>query len=278
MAKPGSKSLSKPNIARPGKGKTKKSTTSPKHSQKRLPKATKDNEDHRIASRKFVFKAVVHKVRPDVIRRQWTRLSDSSREEVMRSLSAAAFEVTNSVTGDKKKKEAQETMSAVIQLLERRLRRLPVPPTAKERNFQYEKMLEINALLEGDMVANLERIAKLENEITSEELQLKNDQEYLGTLKENAKQHEKLRSKQQRKLRKVIKDPIDSDGERDDSETINLVDIDEIDLEATEDKDVMQMMTRLGPHLTMMNNTISGVEEALALTRRVADALRTRRR
>ncbi|KAJ8099880.1 CENP-Q, a CENPA-CAD centromere complex subunit-domain-containing protein [Lipomyces tetrasporus] len=219
---------------------------------------------------------VVRRVRARVIQNDWVQLSETAREEVMKVMQASSLAVYNSVTGEEKKKEVQEVVGSVLSKMERRLRRLPVPPTTKDRNFQYERMLELNVALEADLVTDLQQVAELEAEITAEQNELEKDTEYLQTLKHNAKSHEMLRGSQKKKLDKLLKEVSNVTPTNDDAESINLMDTSIADPQITTDNDLKMLIFRLGSHLTSIRNNIVGLEGVLAATRQVERVL-TRR-
>ncbi|KAK9488244.1 CENP-Q, a CENPA-CAD centromere complex subunit-domain-containing protein [Lipomyces starkeyi] len=219
------------------------------------------------------LRPVVRKVNQNVIRNDWMQLSDTAREEIMKIMQSVSFAVYNSVTGEDKKKEAQELVQSVLSKMERRLRRLPVPPTTKDRNFQYESILELNASLEADLATDLQQIAELEAEIAAEQNELEKDRGYLQTLKHNAKSQELLRASQKKKLNKLLKDVSNIAPANDDAESINLVDASTTDPQITADNDLRNLILRLGSHLTSISKNIAGLEEVLAATRQVEGAL-----
>ncbi|KAK9496122.1 CENP-Q, a CENPA-CAD centromere complex subunit-domain-containing protein [Lipomyces doorenjongii] len=219
------------------------------------------------------LRPVVRKVNQSVIQNDWMQLSDTAREEVMKVMQSVSLAVYNSVTGEEKKKEAQELVQSVLSKMERRLRRLPVPPTTKDRNFQYEKILELNASLEADLATDLQQISELEAEIAAEQNELEKDRGYLQTLKHNAKSQELLRASQKKKLNKLLKDVSNVMPTNDDAESINLVDASTTDPQITTDNDLRNLILRLGSHLTSISNNIAGLEEVLVATRQVEGAL-----
>ncbi|KAK9322346.1 CENP-Q, a CENPA-CAD centromere complex subunit-domain-containing protein [Lipomyces orientalis] len=212
---------------------------------------------------------VVRRVSASVIQNEWVQLSETAREEIMKVMQAVSLAVHNSVTGEEKKKQVQEVVGSVLSKMERRLRRLPVPPSTKDRNFQYERMLELNVALEADLVTDLQQVTELEAEITAEQNELEKDTEYMQTLKHNAKSHEMLRGSQKKKLDKLLKDVSNVTPTNDDAESINLMDTSTADPQITADNDLKMLILRLGSHLTSIRNNIVGLEAVLAATRQV---------
>ncbi|KAK9377467.1 CENP-Q, a CENPA-CAD centromere complex subunit-domain-containing protein [Lipomyces chichibuensis] len=226
-----------------------------------------------ISRTSLKLRPVVRKVSQSVIQNDWMQLSDTAREEIMKVMKSVSFAVYNSVTGEEKKKEAQELVQSVLKKMERRLRRLPVPPKTKDRSFQYEKILELNASLEADLATDLQQISEIEAEIAAEQNELEKDRGYLQTLKHNAKSQELLRASQKKKLNKLLKDVSNIMPTNDDAESINLVDTSTTDPQITTDNDLRNLILRLGSHLTSINNNIAGLEEVLVATRQVEGAL-----
>ncbi|KAK9240991.1 CENP-Q, a CENPA-CAD centromere complex subunit-domain-containing protein [Lipomyces kononenkoae] len=233
--------------------------------------AASGNSTRRSSSLKL--QRVVRKVSQGVIRNDWTPLSNTAREEIMKIMHAVSFAVYSSVTSEEKKKEAQEVVHSVLSKMERRLRRLPVPSVTKDRNFQYEKMLELNTSLEADLATDLQQISELEAEIAAEQNELEKDRGYLKTLTQNAKSQELLRASQKKKLNNLLKNVSNIRPMNDDADSINLVDAPATDPLVTTDDDLRNLIRLLTSHLTSISSNVAGLEEVLAATRRVQGLL-----
>ncbi|KAK9457694.1 CENP-Q, a CENPA-CAD centromere complex subunit-domain-containing protein [Dipodascopsis uninucleata] len=231
----------------------------------------KDHQNQRKDSKLFNSKETVHKISCDVIQREWGTLSESACENIIDLMYLVTLAVYNSIQSEQRKKQAQEVITDAIEKIRRRLRKLPVPPTANEKNFDYEGVLETNAQLERDLVTDLESISQLEQEIKKERKLYDKDKEYFKELEHNARAQENLRNSQKKKLNKLLRDVTNlQENSGDDSETIGFVESHSM---IDSDSSLNSLTSRLSQHLYSISSNISSVEEIVAASRQVESVL-----
>lgn len=178
--------------------------------KKRNSNDTDDEDDERNAERpqkrpKYQhLRAHTRHIPQDTITTKWINLPPPAQQAVRTLFKATKRPVLANMREGQRRTEAELTLNAVIQKLEKRLPRMPFPPKTKDAHFDLEKVLERNRVLEGELTPALHWVELLKGEVEKEEEALERDRVALAELEANAKVEERRRRKQGKKVGWVL--------------------------------------------------------------------------
>ncbi|KAK9470343.1 CENP-Q, a CENPA-CAD centromere complex subunit-domain-containing protein [Dipodascopsis tothii] len=221
----------------------------------------KNRDSNAASAGRHKIEPVIHKIRNSVIRRDWVLLPDSAQREIIEMARVVSFPVLNSIANEKKKQESLEVIEGVLGKIARRLKKVPVPPNSKGRNFEYESIVASNADLESQLIPDMAQISVLESEIAAETAKLEEEQEYLQTITKNARSQASMRKAQQKKLASSLVESTDG-TEEDSAEAINLA---SSNTEVLGHNDEIDGLTRrLNLHVNSIKSNFQDFEDILA--------------
>lgn len=80
----------------------------------------------------------------DVITTKWSALPNPAQQQVRELFTAAKRPVILGCRNEKRRREAEVALGAVVGKLEKQLPRMPFPPKTREYHFDLEKLMERN--------------------------------------------------------------------------------------------------------------------------------------
>ncbi|KAJ9649390.1 hypothetical protein H2199_000165 [Coniosporium tulheliwenetii] len=251
--------------------------------KKRNADSMDDEDDERSSARpqkrpKYQYlRAHTRHIPQDTITTKWINLPLPAQQAVRTLFKATKRPVLASIREGQRRTEAELTLNAVIQKLERQLPRMPFPPKTKEAHLDLEKVLERNRVLEGELTPALHWVELLKVEIEKEEEALDRDRVALAELEANAKAEERRRRKQVKKAHPLLTESLDHGYEGDDAESIGLVPssmlADALLLDSP-DSDLKPLLEQLQSHLESMQANLGhleGIDGAILSAREALD-------
>lgn len=121
------------------------------------------------------------------IKATWPLLSSMGRFEIMRMINSELLSVLHSIHGEKAKQEFQIAYSALISRIEKKLHKVPVPPSTRKSHYEWDTIHNQNSQLESTLASMLEQNQHLEAEIEKETRELAKEKKYLKTVETNSK-------------------------------------------------------------------------------------------
>lgn len=121
------------------------------------------------------------------IKATWPLISTSGRREILRVIDSEVLPTLHSIHGEKTKQEFQLVHRSLLRKLERKLVKVPVPPSTRKSHYEWETLHHQNTRLEATLAPMLEQNTHLEQEIAREARLLAQDKKYLKTLETNSK-------------------------------------------------------------------------------------------
>lgn len=161
----------------------------PESSQNKLAEDEIDNHsDQHSTERVTAQRPVNSQLSARRIKATWPLMSQAGRNEIMRIIASEVFPTLNSIHGERSKQEFQVTvLKNLLDRLDRKLLKVPVPPSTRKSHYEWETLNGQNTRLESTLAPMLEQNTHLEREILREMKLLEKDKMYLKTLETNSK-------------------------------------------------------------------------------------------
>lgn len=252
----------------------------PKKQKKQNTQQDNSDETEPSSSRNDMVIPTVARVSMNKVKSTWPLLSDVGQNEVMSLLENASMPILQAIPGDKKRVEFQELLKPVLNQAQRKLKRIPVPPTTRDTFYKHDTLVNQREQLELALLPLLDQVSMLEQEITSEKKNIERDRTYLEKLKRDTKDHKgaftNATSLAQQFLSKHDEDDDDDDNLDDKPEDIGL-NPDSSPSSQTQAIDgsaeFNPMLSKLQSHLTKIDENTSGVESLVSICQRLESAL-----
>lgn len=166
----------------------------PHHASNEIDRGTNGNSrrEDKAENEGFQRLKVVHRRVPkDHIKNKWNPLDSIAIDRISDLLHDVERSVVMRVHDDRKRSQASSAVQLVSRKLQRKLTKgLPFPPATRVRredDFDFEKILESNRILETQLTPMIHSIELLQAEIAKEEALLESESSDLGQLEANAK-------------------------------------------------------------------------------------------
>ncbi|KAF2497689.1 hypothetical protein BU16DRAFT_482847 [Lophium mytilinum] len=145
------------------------------------------------------------------------------QEQIKNIFKTALRPVVASRRDERRRLEAEQVVGAMIRKLEQRLPKMPFPPNTKDTDFDLEKVVERNRMLENQLTPAMHSIDLLKAAIEKEEAQLERDKEVLAEFEENAKAEKTALKNMSVKPHPMLRLPKNFEIGDDSAEDIGLV-------------------------------------------------------
>lgn len=139
------------------------------------------------------------------IKATWPLISSSGRREILRVIDSEVLPTLHSIHGEKTKQDFQLVHRSLLRKLERKLVKVPVPPTTRKSHYEWETLHHQNTRLEATLAPMLEQNTHLEQEIAREARLLAQDKKYLKTLASNSKSQIQVMQKLNKKAQNIYR-------------------------------------------------------------------------
>lgn len=121
------------------------------------------------------------------IKATWPLMSATGRKEILRLVDSEVLSILHDINGEKAKQEFQVAYSNLFSRLERKLYKVPVPPTTRKSHYEWDTLHNQNLHLEATLAPMLEQNQHLEDEIEMETRELEREKKVLQSLEINSK-------------------------------------------------------------------------------------------
>jgi len=212
------------------------------------------------------LRAVTRRVPRHTIENKWGALPSGATIRVGQMMTDIERSVVMRLRDERKRTQASTAVQMVIRRLDRKLTRgLPFPPSTRvqrEEDFDFEKILDSNRLLESQLTPILHSIELLKAETAKEEELLEVERERLALLEENAKSEASRRKQAAKKLHPILQVDNDEAKAEEFKEDIGLAEANpRISLsDISDDEDLTPIIDQLHNHLESMHGNASQLE------------------
>lgn len=147
-------------------------------------KTKKPKED---SKNEYMARPVKAQISSTKVKSTWLSISDTGQQDMAALLRDVSLPVIHAIRGEKKRSEFQQLLQRIETKTNRRLTKIPVPPTTRNAHYRYDKLVDQRDQLQHALSWLLEHTTHLEAEIENEEQQLEDDKVYLENLKKNVR-------------------------------------------------------------------------------------------
>lgn len=170
----------------------------------------KDKENGKKATEK-IQQSVNAKLSARRIKATWPIISQAGQNEIMRVIDSEMLPALHSIRGEKTKQEFQIAHKDLRNRLERKLHKVPVPPSTRKSHYEWDTLYSQNIRLESTLAPMLEQNTHLEREILRETKLLQKDKSHLKTLETNSKSQIQEMKRLGKKAQNMYRVNIDSE-------------------------------------------------------------------
>ncbi|ESZ92874.1 hypothetical protein SBOR_6737 [Sclerotinia borealis F-4128] len=217
--------------------------------------------------------AVTRRVSHETINTKWEPLPSGCLDKISELLIDVQRPVVLQIHDERKKTQASTAIQMIGRRLLNRIRKgMSFPKgtrTNREDDFDFEKILDYNRVLEAQLTPVLHSNDLLESELRTEEILLENEEKYLAELEANAKDEATSRRQAARKAHTLLQFEVDSTQK----EINDNIGIDEdavtssITLNTSKYQDLEGIVKSINGHVDSIKGNlqqIEGISEAMA--------------
>ncbi|KAL9618518.1 MAG: hypothetical protein Q9160_006774 [Pyrenula sp. 1 TL-2023] len=238
----------------------------------------------RSSGRYAKLEPTIRRVSRAAIQKKWKKLSEATQDKLRAEFTSLQKPLTVGKGRGRKDIEAHEAIDLVLKLclviesfrLEKRLPRMPFPPSALDNDFDFEATIERKRSLDCQLIKTTHAINILEGEITREQESLDKEEAELERLQKDLKTNDVLRRRRVKNVHPLASSFTNIVSKISDSTDKIYCATSAIDSSrpSSNDPSLAQLVAQLSDHLYSMQNNSKltvGVKDAISNSQAALD-------